>query len=131
VKGELVFWGKKLHVLDASGAKAAFINKKIPSIKTVYTIEIGGFAAHEVTKEITLLKSTYTFRGSSWILTGDFLSHEYSLADRGREICRLSRKWFTWLDEYELEIYDPRDELVCLCTALVVACVIKAKRRRQ
>jgi uncharacterized protein YxjI len=33
---------------------------------------------------------------------------------------RLSKKWFTWGDSYELDIVNPQDELLCLCVTLSV-----------
>jgi uncharacterized protein YxjI len=39
----------------------------------------------------------------------------------------LSKKWFTWGDSYELDIADPRDEVLCLCITLSVDCVLAAQ----
>ena len=37
---------------------------------------------------------------------------------------RLSKKWFSWGDSYELDIADQRNELLCLCVALAVDCAL-------
>ena len=81
----------------------------------------------EVVKEFTFFKPSYRVEGLSWRLSGDFWAHEYSLADSGRQIMRLSKQWFTWGDSYELNIADSKDALLCLCIALAVDCAMASQ----
>jgi uncharacterized protein YxjI len=74
-------------------------------------------------------KQSYRLEGTPWRLEGDFWAHEYSLNDNERQVMRLSKKWFTWGDSYELDIADPNDEVICLCVALAVDCVLDAQKR--
>lgn len=37
---------------------------------------------------------------------------------------RLTKAWFIWGDSYELEIFNPENELLCLCVALAVDCAM-------
>ena len=127
VEGEIFTWGKKLHVYDANGNEAAFIRQKVWSWRPRYFVEIGGRVACEIVKEFTFFKPSYSIEGLSWRLEGDFWAHEYALTDGGRQVMRLSKKWFTWGDSYELDIADQRDELLCLCIALAVDCVLAAE----
>ena len=128
VRGEILIWGKKLHVFHENGTQTAFICKKIPALRPTFSVEIDGKVVCEIVKEFSLLKPYYRFEGLSWYLKGDFLAHNYSLTDGKRQICRLSKKWFVWGDSYELDVADPNDELLCICTALAVDSVFKAKR---
>ena len=124
VEGEIFSWGKKLHIYDANGAETAFIRQKVLAWRPRFFVEIDGRVVCEVVKEITFFKQSYRIDGLSWHLGGDFWAHEYSLADSGRQVMRLSKKWFAWGDSYELDIADPRDELLCLCVALAVDCAL-------
>ena len=118
IEGEIFTWGKKLHVYDVNGNEAAFIRQKVWSWLPRYYIKIDGRVVCEMVKECTLFKPSYRLDGLSWRLTGDFWAHEYSLTDGDLQIMRLSKKWFTWGDSYELDIANPHNELLCLCVAL-------------
>jgi uncharacterized protein YxjI len=127
VEGEILTLGKKLHVYHTGGGKSAYIRQKVPSLLPRYFVEIGGRPVCAVVKEFTLLKPRYRIEGLSWHMEGDYWAHEYSLLDGGRQVMRLSKKWFSWGDSYELDIADPRDELPCLCVALAVDCALAAQ----
>jgi len=127
IEGEIFTWGKKLHVYDRNGKKAAFIRQKVFSWRPRYVIEIGGRVVCEIVKEFTLLKPSYRLEGTSWRLSGNFWAHDYSLDDGRRNLMRLSKKWFSWGDSYELNIADPNNELLCLCVALAVDCVLDSE----
>jgi uncharacterized protein YxjI len=128
VEGEIFTWGKKLHVYNESGTEVAFIRQKVWSWLPRYFVEIGGRVACEIVKEITFFKQRYRLEGLPWRLEGDFWAHEYSLnSNGGRQIMRLSKKWFSWGDSYELDIVNPQDELLCLCVALAVDCALASQ----
>ena len=126
VEGELFTWGKKLHIYDASGAKAAFIRQKVLSFMPRFFVEIGGREICEIVKEFTFMRQSYRIAGLPWHLNGDIWAHEYSLVESsGRQIMRMSKKWFTWGDSYELDIADAQNELLCLCVTLAVDCAME------
>jgi len=126
VVGEIFTWGKKLHVYNIDGVEVAFIWQKVWSWLPRYFVEVGGRVVCEVVKEFTFFKQRYRLKGVAWRLEGDFWAHDYSLKDiDGRQIMRLSKKWFTWGDSYELDIAELYDELLCLCIALTVDCALE------
>jgi len=128
IEGEIFSWGKKLHVYDANGAEVAFIRQKVFSFMPRYFVEIGGRVVCEIVKELTFFKHSYRLEGIPWRMNGDFWAHEYALGDNnGRQVMRMSKKWFTWGDSYELDIADPNDEILCLCVALAVDCAMAAQ----
>ena len=124
IEGEIFSWGKKLHIYDISGREVAFIRQKVMSWLPKYFVEIDGRVVCEIIKEFTFFKQRYRLGGIPWRMDGDFWAHEYSLYDNQRQIMRLSKKWFTWGDSYELDIAQPQDELMCLCVALAVDCAL-------
>ncbi|MCL2513895.1 MAG: LURP-one-related family protein [Oscillospiraceae bacterium] len=121
-QGELFAWGRKLHLYDMAGNEAAFIRQKMLTWRPRYYIELGGHT-YGLVKEITFLKQKYFIEGLPWGITGDFLAHEYEITDGAYWVMRLSKHWFTWGDSYEVEIRDPRNELLCLCIVLGIDCV--------
>jgi len=124
VQGEILSLGKRLHVYDSDGAEVAFISQKLMSWLPRFFVEINGRLACTIVKEFTLFRQSYRVEGLPWHLTGDFWAHEYSLTENGREIMRLSKKWFTWGDSYEMNIADSQNALMCLCIALAVDCAL-------
>ena len=124
-EGEFFTWGKKLHIYYASGEEVAFIRQKVLSFMPRFFIEIGGQVVCEIVKEFTFFRQSYRLAGVPWHLSGDIWAHEYSLDDHsGMHIMRMSKKWFTWGDSYELDILDPQNELLSLCVALAVDCAM-------
>ncbi|MCL1820688.1 MAG: LURP-one-related family protein [Oscillospiraceae bacterium] len=124
VEGEILSLGKKLHVYDMNGTEVAFIRQKVMSWLPRFFVEVNGRVVCTIVKELTLFKQRYRLEGLPWHLDGDFWAHEYSLVENNRQIMRLSKKWFSWGDSYELDIADPQNELMCLCVALAVDCAL-------
>jgi uncharacterized protein YxjI len=128
VEGEILSWGKKLHVYNSGGVEVAFIRQKVWSWLPRFFVEVDGRVVCEVVKEFTFFRQRYRLEGLRWRLDGDFWAHEYSLNDNERQIMRLSKRWFTWGDSYELDIVDPQDEMLCLCVALAVDCALASQQ---
>jgi len=124
VEGEILSLGRKLHVYDSSGAEVAFIRQKVLSFLPRFFVEINGHVACEIVKEFTIARQSYRLDGLPWHLHGDFWAHEYSLTGDNRQIMRMSKKWFTWGDSYEMDIAEPQNELMCLCIVLAVDCAL-------
>jgi uncharacterized protein YxjI len=128
VEGELFSWGKKLHIYGPDGQEVAFIRQKVMALFPRFYIEMGGRVVCEIVKEFSFFHPKYRLEGIPWRMDGDFFDHEYTLHDGKYEIMRLSKKWFSWGDSYELNIHDPRNELICLCVALAVDCALAAAK---
>ncbi|MCL2665207.1 MAG: LURP-one-related family protein [Defluviitaleaceae bacterium] len=132
VEGEIFTWGKRLHVFTPDGNGVAFIKQKVLSFLPRFFVEINGTEVCEIIKEFTFLRQSYRLEGTNWHLEGDFFAHEYTLVENGagaRTVMRLSKKWFSWGDSYELDIENPQDILLCLCIALAVDCALASQSR--
>lgn len=131
VEGELFSWGKKLHIYNDTGQEVSFIRQKVMSWLPRYFIEINGTVVATIVKDFTFFRPSYHLEGLPWQMTGDFWAHNYVMNDGGYEIMRLSKAWFTWGDSYELEIFDPKNELLCLSVALAVDCAVAQSQNNQ
>lgn len=130
-EGELFSWGKKLHIYNQAGQEVAFIRQKMMSWLPRYFVEINGNVVATIIKDFTLFSQSYHVEGLPWQMEGDFWAHNYCLHDDGCEIMRLSKAWFTWGDSYELEIFDPQNEILCLSVALAVDCAVAQSQNNQ
>ena len=126
-QGELFSWGRKLHVYDARGNEVAFLRQKLMTfLEQKYFIELAGLPMDPplaLVKEFRLKRRCYRLEGLPWRMEGDFWAHEYTLFAENGAMMRISKHWFTWDDSYQLDIADPRQELLCLCVALAVDCM--------
>jgi len=123
--------GKKLQVFDSNGNAVALVkdSTKPFSLKTRFTIEIGGRKVCEVVKRFSLIGHSYNIEGLPWKLDGDFTGHDYRLTNGDKTVMTINKKVFTRGDSYELDIADPKHELVCLCIVLAVDCSLVIKSR--
>ena len=132
VQGELFSWGKQLHICNAAGQEVAFIRQKVFSWLPRYFVEINGQTVATIVKDFTFFRPSYRVEGLPWQVNGDLWSHNYLMHDSRFEIMRLTKAWFTWGDSYELEIFNPQNELLCLSVALAIDCAVaQAQRNNQ
>ncbi len=124
VEGEIFSWGKKLHIFDTNRREVAFIRQKLMSFLPRFHVEINGDVVATIVKDFTFFRQSYHLEGLTWQVDGDFLAHEYVMYDNRTEIMRMSKTWFTWGDSYELDIFNPENEILCLSVALAIDCAM-------
>ena len=124
VEGEVFSWGKKLHVYDMNGNEAAFIQQKVFSLLPRYFVYVGDKQVAEIVKEFSFLFPRYSIEGLGWDIEGRFMAHDYEITQNGRPIDTISKEWMTWVDSYELDIADPKDEIVALAVVLTIDAVM-------
>ena len=124
VEGEVFSWGKKLHVYDMNGNEAAFIQQKVFSFLPRYFVYVGDEQVAEIVKEFSFLFPRYSIQGLGWDIEGRFMAHDYEITQNGRPIVTISKEWMTWGDSYELDIADPKDEIVALAVVLTIDAVM-------
>lgn len=126
VQGELFSWGKKLHVYDLSGREVAFIKQEVWSFMPRFYVFVNDRQVAEIVKKFTLFFQRYEIEGLGWEIDGSFWAHDYEITQAGRSIVTIHKEWMTWGDCYELNIADPRDEIVALAVVLTIDCVMAA-----
>ena len=124
VEGEVFSWGKKLHVYDMNGNEAAFIQQKVFSFLPRYFVYVGDEQVAEIVKEFSFLFPRYSIEGLGWDIEGRFMAHDYEITQNGRPIVTISKEWMTWGDSYQLDIADPKDEIVALAVVLTIDAVM-------
>lgn len=127
VQGEVFSWGRKLHVTDSRDKEVAFIKQKVMSFLPKYYVYVNGEEIAEIVKEFSLFRPKYKIEGLGWDINGDFWSHNYMISQNGNPIVTIQKEWMTWGDSYELDIADPRNEIVALAVVLTIDCVMAAQ----
>ena len=127
VEGELLSFGKRLHIYDAAGQERAFVRQKLMTWLPRFDVELEGRDFCQITKKFSFLRPHYVIDGLDWEIHGSALAHDYQVECRGRSIVSIHKVWLSWGDCYELDIEDPRDELAALATVLAIDCVLDAE----
>ena len=132
VEGATIPFIKQLRVFDATGNVVAQVEQKSKGFSMFrFTVDINGREACVIVKKFAWIGHKYNIEGLSWQLRGDFSAHEYELLDGNRVVMKIDKKIISWGDSYELDIADPKHELLYLCIALAVDCSLDIQNRQR
>lgn len=124
VDGRVLSWGDKLSFQDMQGNELAFITQKLLNWGPTYEISRGGKVVAVVKKELfTFFRCAFTVDvpgPDDLDADGDLLDHEYSFTRHGQRVASVSKKWFSWSDTYGIDIASGEDEVLVLCSAVII-----------
>jgi uncharacterized protein YxjI len=124
VDGKVLSFGDKLSFQDMKGNELARIDQKLLSFGPQYDIERGGKTVATVKKHLfTFVRHKFTVDvpgPEDLEAQGSFLDHEYTFERRGREVARVSKRWFSLSDSYGIDIDDGEDDVLILASAVVI-----------
>jgi len=124
VDGKVLSFGHKLSFRDMQKNELALIDQKLLSIGKQFEIIRGGETVAVVKKHLfTLMRARFTVDvpgPDDLEAQGNFLSHEYVFERHGREVARVSKKWFRLSDTYGIDINEGEDDVLILAAAVVI-----------
>ena len=126
VDGKAFSLGKKLSFQDMAGNELAFIRQKLLSWGPTYEIFRNGELYATVKKQLfTFFKTKFEvdIPGPHDIhVEGNLLDHEYRFTriTDGAVVAMVSKKWFSWSDSYGIDVAEGEDDVLLLCTAVVI-----------
>jgi uncharacterized protein YxjI len=124
VDGKVFSFGDKLSFKDSEGKELVRIDQKLLSIGPQYEIIRGGETVAVVKKRLfTLFRARFTVDvpgPDDLEARGNFLDHEYAFERGGREVARVSKKWFRLADTYAVDIDEGQDDVLILAAAVVI-----------
>ena len=118
---EFFNFDKKLIVQDASGRQVAAVQHRPFSLPCTYALSVGG-RDYDLTRNFAFFSRSYSLDELGWEIEGDFMSLEYEITKNGSRIAAISRAFLTLGDRYALEVANPQDALLALCTVLAIDC---------
>ena len=135
VDGQVFSFGDKLSFKDRTGEEVAFIDQKLLSFGPQYEIRRGGETIAVVRKHLfTLFRARFTVDvpgPNDLEARGNFLDHEYAFERGGREVARVSKKWFSLADTYAVDIDEGEDDVLILASAVVIDLVSHPDEKRD
>lgn len=124
VQGELLSWGKKLHIFDKTDREVAFIKQKGFSVLPRFEVYIEDRFQFEVIKKFTLIRPEYSMVGLDWIIKGELFSHEYKIVGGYGPVATVSKSYFSWGDSYSIDIVNTDTEVKVLAAVLAIDCAL-------
>ena len=124
IDGKVFSFGDKLSFRDMVGNELVLIDQKLMSLGAQYEILRGTATVAVVKKHLfTPFRARFTVDvpgPDDLEAKGDFLDHEYAFERDGREVARVSKKWFSVTDTYAVDIDAGEDDVLILASAVVI-----------
>lgn len=127
--GELLSFGKKITLKTMDGKDLLLMKEKLFRLLSQYDFYVGDELICEMKREFTLFKPRYNIQFPNWEIQGDIWDHNYEITENGRVIARIRKKFFAFLDSYEIEIFN--DDYTELLLGIVIAVDADIEKKRQ
>lgn len=105
-EGEFFSFGKKIRLHTMDGDEVLYIKQKVLSLLSRYEFYIGNEKISEMKQEFTFFKKKYNIITPDWKITGDIWDYNYEIREGNRVIAKINKKWFSFMDAYEIEVYE-------------------------
>ena len=125
-QGEVFSIGRKLHIYNLDGKEVAFIHQKVLSFLPRFYVYVDGEQVAEIVREFSFFKPVYSIEGPDWNIEGTIWQHDYEITCCGRNIVSIHKKWFSYVDAYEIDIEDESQEIMALAVVLAIDFVLDA-----
>jgi uncharacterized protein YxjI len=123
VDGKVFSIGHKVIIADMQGNEEATIHQRIISFMPTYEITRNGQELAEIRKKLTLFREGFTvdIPGPDDLeVQGDLLDHEYVFTRGGQTVATVSKRWFSLMDSYGVEVAPGVDDVLILASAIVI-----------
>lgn len=125
VDGKAFSLGKKLSFQDMAGRELAFIEQQLFHWGPTYEVQQNGRVVATIKKELfTFFRDRFEVDvpgPNDYHVEGNMLDYEYRFTrSSGREVARVSKKFFAWADSYGVEVEEGEDDLLILATTVVI-----------
>lgn len=115
---------QKLSFRDAAKREVAFIRERLIAMTPSYEILRDDEVAAVVKKDlINVFRVGFTVDvpgPDDLEATGSLLDHEYTFRRHGRVVATVSKKWFSLMDTYGVEIAEGEDAVLLLASTAVI-----------
>ncbi|HEY6807108.1 MAG TPA: LURP-one-related family protein [Pyrinomonadaceae bacterium] len=124
VEGAAFSFGHQLTLSDMTGNELAFIKQKVFSWGPTYEIYRDGELFAVVKKELlSFFKHVFYVDvpgPDDLVAEGDFWELEFTFSRGDRAVANVSRQFFTWADTYGVDIVEEEDDVLILCSSIVI-----------
>ena len=112
-EGKFFSLGKQITISTMQGEELLFIKQKVWTFLSHFYFFVGDQKISEMKQEFTFFKKSYNILNPPWRIKGDLWDHNYEIMDGNQLIATIQKKFFSWMDAYEIDIINEEDiELV-------------------
>lgn len=127
IEGSLMKIPKTFSIKDTQEKEVALITKKTFSLLPTFFVEIEGQKMITIKKEFTFLRSRYTIDVAGITVQGNWWDMDFQVLQRGKLVGKVSKKWFSWGDSYQMQIFDDAMETALISLVVALDCVKAAE----
>jgi uncharacterized protein YxjI len=131
VDGKVLSLHNRLILTDPAGREVGQVHRKLAALRPAYEITIDGKDAAEVRRHLLTPfgeRFTIDVHGAGDMqISGDLLSHEFTIDRDGRTVATISKRWLTATASYAVDIAPGEDDLLILASVLALDLAIDAE----
>jgi uncharacterized protein YxjI len=131
VDGKVLSLHNRLILRDPAGREAGQVHRKLAALRPTYEITIDGKDVAEVRRHLfTPIGERFTIdvHGSSGMeMSGDLLSHEFTIDRDGQAVATISKRWLSMTAAYAVMVAPGEDDVLILASVLALDLAIDAE----
>jgi uncharacterized protein YxjI len=125
VKGESFSLGHKLHVYNMDNQEVAFIKQKHMTLLPLHEVYLEGRLAMVITTNINYLSLKCTLAANNWTVEGGLWTEKFVIKSSNTTVAKIVRPFLSVGICHHVDINNSADELLVLCTVLVIQTSIR------
>ncbi|WP_214766261.1 MULTISPECIES: LURP-one-related family protein [unclassified Exiguobacterium] len=122
IEGSFMQIPKTFSISSVDGEEVATITKKVFSLLPKFFVEVDGETL-TIEKSFTFFKDRYTIDAADLEIDGDWWDMDFQIKRHGEVVGSVEKKWFTFGDSYEIQVFDPDVEKVLIALVVAIDCV--------
>jgi uncharacterized protein YxjI len=130
VDGKVLSLHNRLILRDPAGRETGQVRRKLAALRPAYEITIGGKDVAEVRRHLLApFGGRFTIGvhgGGGMEISGDLLSHEFTIGRDGHPVAAISKRWLTPAASYAVQVAPGEDDLLILASVLALDLAIDA-----
>jgi uncharacterized protein YxjI len=131
VDGKVLTLHNRLVLRDPAGREVGQVHRKLAALRPTYEITIDGNDVAEVRRHLfTPLGERFTIDvpgPSDMEISGDLLSHEFSIERDGQTVATISKRWLSMTASYAVDVAPGEDDVLILASVLALDLAIDAE----
>lgn len=85
-----------------------------------YDFYIGTELLCTMKQQFAFFKNKYTIVTPSWRIEGSVWDVDYEIVEDNQVIARVHKKWFSWMDAYEIDVFEESYTELLLGTVIAI-----------
>jgi uncharacterized protein YxjI len=134
VDGKVLSLHNRLILRDQAGREVGQVHRKLAALRPTYKITVDGREVAEVRKHLfTAFGERFTIdvHGNGGMeISGDLLSHEFTIGRDGQTVAAISKRWLTVTDSYAVEVAPDEDDVLILASVLALDLALDAEHHQ-